>query len=48
MSNEHVVTDDIINNMDKIYVYYDDEFKHIEIILDKKERYILKHLLILK
>ena len=40
MSNEHVIKENIIKNKDKIYVYYDNEFENLEIILDKEKRYI--------
>ena len=40
MSNEHVISNDIINNNSTIYVNYDSEFKKINIKLDKRKRYI--------
>ena len=39
MSNEHVINQDIINNNTIIYIYYDNEFKIVNIKLDKNKRY---------
>ena len=40
MTNEHVITKDIINKDTTVYIYYDNEFKMVNIKLDEKERYI--------
>jgi len=40
MSNEHVISEDMIQNKNTIYIYYDNEFKLSNIKLDEKERYI--------
>ena len=40
VSNEHVISKDIINNEDYIYISYDSEFKSAKIKLDKNKRYI--------
>ena len=40
MSNEHVISEDMIQNKNTIYIYYDNEFKLVNIKLDEKERYI--------
>ena len=40
MSNEHVISNDIINNNTTIHINYDSEFKKINIKLDKRKRYI--------
>lgn len=40
VSNEHVITENMINNKDKIYIYYDNEFENFILDLDEKERYI--------
>ena len=40
VSNEHVITENMINNKDKIYIYYDNEFENFILELDEKERYI--------
>ena len=40
MSNEHVISKDIILNNSIIYIYYDSEFKVVNLKLDEKERYI--------
>ena len=40
VSNEHVITENMINNKDKIYIYYDNEFESFILDLDEKERYI--------
>ena len=38
--NNHVISKDIINNKEYIYISYDSEFKSANIKLDKKKRYI--------
>ena len=40
ISNEHIITKDMIKNNDTINVYYDNEFDNIEIQLNVNERYI--------
>ena len=40
MTNEHIITKDIIKNTEKIKFYYDNESKIKEIILNNGERYI--------
>ncbi len=40
ISNEHIITKDMIKNNDTINVYYDNEFENIEIQLNVNERYI--------
>ena len=40
ISNEHVITEDMIKNKDNICIYYDYEFENIVIRLDENERYI--------
>ena len=40
VSNEHIISNDIINNEDYIYISYDSEFKSAKIKLDKNKRYI--------
>ena len=40
MSNEHVITEDIINRNSIIYIYYEAETKSANIKLDKNERYM--------
>ena len=40
MSNEHIIENDIINNKNDINIYYDNEFKIINIKLDTSKRYI--------
>ena len=40
VSNEHVISKDIINNENNIYISYDSEFKSANIKLDKNKRYI--------
>ena len=40
MSNEHVITEEMIQNKNTIYIDYDNEFKLSNIKLDEKERYI--------
>ena len=40
VSNEHVISKDIINNENNIYISYDSEFKSANIELDKNKRYI--------
>ena len=40
VSNEHLITNDIINNENNIYISYDNEFKSSNIKLDKNKRYI--------
>ena len=40
MSNEHVITEDFIQKKSIINISYDSEFKHRDIKLDEKERYI--------
>jgi hypothetical protein len=40
MTNEHVITKEMISNKDKIDFYYDDESKIKKINSDKNERYI--------
>ena len=40
VSNEHVISNDIINNEDFIYISYDSEFKSAKIKLDKNKRFI--------
>ena len=40
MTNEHIITNDLIKYKKKITVYYDNEFKNININLNKEERYI--------
>ena len=40
ISNEHVITQEIVNNKEKIIAYYAIQEKNVEITLDKKERYI--------
>ena len=40
VSNEHVISKDIINNENNIYISYDSEFKSVNIKLNKNKRYI--------
>ena len=40
MTNEHVINKETIEGKNKIIVYYDNEFKRIEIELNKNERFI--------
>ena len=40
MSNEHVIKEDFINNNNIINISYDSEFKHRDIKLDEKKRYM--------
>ena len=40
VSNEHVISKDIINNENNIYISYDSEFKSANIKLSKNKRYI--------
>ena len=40
ISNEHVITQNIINNNTIIYIYYDNENKVANLKLDTKKRYI--------
>ena len=40
VSNEHVITEDLTNKKDEIYIYYDNEFENFNLKLDKNERYI--------
>ena len=40
LSNEHVLTNDIILNNMRIYIYYDSEYRVANITLNKNERYI--------
>ena len=40
VSNEHVITENMIKNKDRIYIYYDNEFENFILELDEKERYI--------
>ena len=40
VSNEHVISKDIINNQSNIKVSYDSEFKSVNIKLDQNKRYI--------
>ena len=40
LSNEHVLTNDIIINNMRIYIYYDSEYRVANITLNKNERYI--------
>ncbi len=40
MSNEHVITKNVIKNKNNIYIYYDSEYKAREIKLNEEERYI--------
>ena len=40
MSNEHVITKDVIKNKNNIYIYYDSEYKFKRIQLNEEERYI--------
>ena len=40
MTNEHVINKETIEEKKKIIVYYDNEFKRIEIELNKNERFI--------
>ena len=40
ISNEHIITNDMINNQEEIEVIYDNKFKTIKIVLNQDERYI--------
>ena len=40
ISNEHIITKDMIKNNDTINIYYNNEFENIEIQLNVNERYI--------
>ncbi len=40
VSNEHIITNNLIKKRDNIFVYYDSEFKNLQINLNEKERYI--------
>lgn len=40
VSNEHVITENMIKNKDRIYINYDNEFENFILELDEKERYI--------
>ena len=40
MSNEHIIRKDIINKNNIIYIYYDNEYKVINMKLDQTKRYI--------
>ena len=40
MTNEHIITKDLIENKEKIKFYYDNESKMREIYLNNKERFI--------
>ena len=40
ITNEHVISNDIISNNNIIYIHYDSEYKVINIQLNKNERYI--------
>ena len=40
ISNEHIITNDMIKNQEEIEVQFDNEFTKIKIVLNQKERYI--------
>ena len=40
ISNEHIISNDMIQEQEEIEVFYDNEFKTIKILLNQKERYI--------
>ena len=40
VSNDHVISEDIINNQSNIKVSYDNEFKSVTLKLDQNKRYI--------
>ena len=40
VTNEHVISEDIINNQSNIKVSYDNEFKSVALKLDQNNRYI--------
>ena len=43
ISNEHVITKDMINTKQKVTIYYDKKNKTIEITLDKDKRFIKEY-----
>ena len=43
MSNEHVITKDMIDSNEKISVFYEAQNENFEIILNKKERVIKEY-----
>ncbi len=44
MTNEHVITKDMIESKIKIKIFYDNKYKSVEIVLDKKKRFIKDYL----
>ena len=40
MTNEHIITKEMIENNDEIEVYYDNQKERIKIVLDNRERFI--------